>query len=74
MINKSKNGINWVTQGIKTSCKHKRELYLMMKKSVNTSMKTYYDKYCKILKKVVTAAKNMAYENYCMKMHDKMKF
>jgi hypothetical protein len=48
---KSKNDITWVTQGIKTSCKPKRELYLMMKKSVNTSMKTYYDKYCKILKK-----------------------
>jgi hypothetical protein len=36
-------------------------------------MKTYYDKYCKILKKVITAVKKMAYENYCMKMYDKMK-
>jgi hypothetical protein len=70
---KSKNDISWVTQGTKTSCKRKRELYLIMKKSVNTYMKICYDKYCKRLKKVVTAAKKMEYENYCMKMHDKMK-
>jgi hypothetical protein len=37
-------------------------------------MKIYYDKYCKILKKkVITAAKKMAYDNYCMKIHNKMK-
>jgi hypothetical protein len=36
-------------------------------------MKTYYDKYCQIIKKVITAAKKIAYENYCMKMHNKMK-
>jgi hypothetical protein len=36
-------------------------------------MKLYYDKYCKILKKVILAAKKMAYDNYSIKMLDKMK-
>jgi hypothetical protein len=29
---KSKSDITWIIQGIKMYCKHKRELYLMMKK------------------------------------------
>jgi hypothetical protein len=50
----SKTDITWITQGIKTSRKRKRELSLMMKKkkNVNTSIKTYYDMYCKILYKL----------------------
>jgi hypothetical protein len=45
----------------------------MMKKNCNTDIKAYYDKYCKILKKVITAGKKMAYDNYCIKTHNKMK-
>jgi hypothetical protein len=42
-------------------------------KNVNTFIKTHYDKYCKILNKVITAAKKMAFDSYCIKTHDKMK-
>jgi hypothetical protein len=64
--------ITWITQRIKTSCKRKRELYLI-KNNMNKYIKLHYDKYCKILNKEITSAKNMAYDNYCIKMRYKMK-
>jgi hypothetical protein len=45
----------------------------MTKNNRNTSTKLNYDKYCKILNKVIVSAKKMAYDNYCIKMKDKMK-
>jgi hypothetical protein len=45
----------------------------MTKNNVSASFIAYYKKYCKILNKVVTAAKKMAYDHYCNKMHNKMK-
>jgi hypothetical protein len=69
----SKSNITWITQGIRISCKRKRELYLMTKRNCNIDIKTYYDKYCKILNRVITAAKKMAYDNYCNKAYNKMK-
>jgi hypothetical protein len=53
----AKSDIIWITQGIKKTCKRKRELYLMLKNEVDSSIKLYYDKYCKILNKVLIAAK-----------------
>jgi hypothetical protein len=38
-----------------------------MKSSKNLYIKTYYNRYCKILKKVIIAAKKMAYDNYIKK-------
>jgi hypothetical protein len=69
----SKSNIIWFTQGIKASCKRKRELYLMTNSNVSASFIAYYKKYCKILNKVVTAAKKMAYDHYCNKTQNKMK-
>jgi hypothetical protein len=37
------------------------------------SIKLCYDKYCKIVNKVIISAKKMAYDNYCIKMRDRMK-
>jgi hypothetical protein len=70
---KAKSGITWITKGIKVSCKRKRELYLMLKNKDDISIKLYCDSYCKILNKVIIAAKKMAYDNYCIKSLDKMK-
>jgi hypothetical protein len=44
-----------------------------MQNNRNTSIKLYYDKYCKMLNKEIISAKKMAYDNYCIKMRDKMK-
>ena len=44
---------NWITSGNKTSCKHKRELFLLIRNDNNPAMKHYYKKYCKILTQVI---------------------
>jgi len=52
------NKINkWITNGIKISCKRKRELYLLRRNSNNPQVIKFYNKYCSILKKVITEAK-----------------
>jgi hypothetical protein len=65
--------ITWITKGIRISCKHKRELYLLSKKSEDISIKLHYKRYCKILSKVIIAAKRKACDNYINKSQNKMK-
>jgi len=43
--------------GIRTSCKHKRELYLLCKNNNDPLLKNYYKLYCKILSNVIKEAK-----------------
>jgi len=50
----------WITNGIKMSCKRKRELYLLRRNSNNPQVIKFYNKYCFILKKVTTEAKKNA--------------
>jgi hypothetical protein len=47
----------WITTGIKTSCQHKREFYLISRDSNNPKLKAYYKSCCLILSKVIKAAK-----------------
>jgi hypothetical protein len=39
----------WLTNGIKTSCKRKKELYLLTKANDNNELQQYYKLYSKIL-------------------------
>jgi hypothetical protein len=71
--NRNGSKIAWITKGIKSSCKRKRELYTLMKKNLDISMKLYYKRYSKILSKVIIAAKRMAYDNHLKRSHNKMK-
>jgi hypothetical protein len=48
---------NWITSGIKTSCKRKRELFLLTRNSNDSAMKQHYKEYCKTLANVVREAK-----------------
>jgi hypothetical protein len=54
---KSKNN-SWSSSGIKNSCKHKRDLYLLCLNSTNITLKNHYRLYCKTLKDVIKEAKN----------------
>jgi hypothetical protein len=65
--------INWITTGIRVSCAQKRTLYLRIIKEGNLALKGHYSKYCKILKKVIVAAKKMAYDDFISKFHNKLK-
>ena len=43
VINRNKNDNNiWITLGTKTSCRHKRELYLAYRNSKNVELKRHY--------------------------------
>ena len=70
--NKSDNN-NWITIGIKTSCRHERELYLACRNSNNQELKTYYQVYCKILSIVIKEVKRIYYDKTIKKSNNKYK-
>jgi hypothetical protein len=53
----------WITMGIKTSCNHKRQLYLLCKDSKDINKIKYYKQYRKILARVIIEAKGSKYNN-----------
>jgi hypothetical protein len=57
------NSNTWMTNGIKNSCNNHRKLYLVSRESNDRKLKTHYRNYCKILSKVITAAKKVYYNN-----------
>ena len=63
----------WLTAGIKTSCKRKRELYLIARDSMGSEPKIYYKHYCKILTKVLKEAKKLYYKDIIDKSKNKIK-
>ena len=48
---------NWITSGIKTSCRHKRELFMAYRNNKNPHLLRHYKSYCKILSVVIREAK-----------------
>ena len=67
------NNKSWITTGIETSCKHKKELYLINGDSNNSKLKAHYKSYCIILSKVIKAAKQLYYNNKISKSNSKIK-
>ena len=63
----------WLTRGIKISCKWKKELYVLCKIINNYNLKQYYKKYCKILTNVIRKAKNLYYNNIILRSKNKIK-
>jgi hypothetical protein len=57
----------WLTPGIRVSCADKRILYLVSTSSHDPNIKEYFKKYCKILTRVITAAKNLYYNTLIKK-------
>ena len=51
------NQNSWITTGIITSCKHKRELYKELQINNNDTLASYYRDYTKILSRVIRKAK-----------------
>jgi hypothetical protein len=48
---------SWITPGIITSCKRKRELYKELQNNYTTTLAAYYRDYSKILSMVIRKAK-----------------
>jgi len=73
VTNHNNNDNNWITLGIKTSCRHKRELYLISRNSNDEKLKRHYQAYCKILLKVIKEAKNYIMTQKLKKSNNKCK-
>ena len=67
------NKSNWITLGIKTSCKFKRELFLLCRNRNNPELKQYYNTYCKILANIIKEAKRITYNKRIFKSNNKSK-
>ena len=63
----------WITKGIKISCLNKRKLYLDCRNSTNVDLKNHYKRYCQVLCKVITTAKNLYYNNLISQADNKQK-
>jgi len=60
--NKLSNHNSWITSGIRTSCKHKRVLYIKLRNNNNPTLRKYFKDYCRTLSKVIKEAKRMEYD------------
>ena len=67
------NGNAWITMGIKTSCKHKRELYCLYKNSNDPLLKDHYKFYCRILSNIIKEAKKRYFSKEVETSKNKMK-
>jgi hypothetical protein len=65
--NSSKHKNEWMTQGKKISCKHKRGLYAFNMNSIDPKAKVHYNKYCKMLRTIITGAKKPHYSKLIRK-------
>lgn len=63
----------WLTKGIKVSCKKKRELYLLCRTTSDNILKSYYNNYCKLLNKVITKAKQLHFQDLISVSNNKVK-
>ena len=69
------NQNSWVTPGIITCCKCKRELYKELKNNNNNNaaLASYYRDYAKILSRVIREAKITENEQLILNSHNKVK-
>jgi hypothetical protein len=75
-LKKVKNNMysnQWITKGIKISCKWKKHLYLMMSATNYLDLKEYYTRYCRLLRKVIRRTKAKYYEGMIMNASNKSK-
>jgi hypothetical protein len=62
-----------MTIGIKTSCKHSRELHLTSRDCHDPQLKCHYKLYCKVLSNVILEAEQNNYNNQILICNNKIK-
>lgn len=67
------NSKNWITKGIVTSCRRKKELYKLCQITNSLDLKLHYKRYTSILKKVIHAAKLKFNGEFIMKAQNRGK-
>jgi len=72
-VHLNKKHKNWITLGILTSCKHKRELFTACRNNNNPDLLKHYKSYCKILSAIIKEAKKLHYADKIKKASNKNK-
>jgi hypothetical protein len=72
-IKYNNNNNMWTTKGIRISCSRKRELLLLCRYNRDPNLKIYYKQYCRILTRVISAAKRAHYNRMILKSNNKVK-
>jgi hypothetical protein len=72
-VNTKTSSHAWITSGIRTSCKCKRDLFLFCGNSYDAKLENYYKTYCKILSKVIKEAKKYHFNRLIKNSDNKMK-
>jgi hypothetical protein len=67
------NWNSWITTGIITSCKYKRELYKELQINNNDTLASYYRDYTKILSRVIRKAKIIEHDILIQNSQNKAK-
>jgi hypothetical protein len=67
------NSNTWIIPGIKISCKHKIDLYLLYRILNDVALKNHFRLYCKILKDVIREAKRQHYNRQVSNSSNKTK-
>jgi len=63
----------WISIGIKKSCQHKRDLYLLCRKINNPTLKNHYKIYCKVLTNVIKTVKKLYYDKRILSSNNSAK-
>jgi hypothetical protein len=63
----------WITNGTRTSCARKRELYVLSGTTDNPELLRYYKIYCKILSDIIKLAKKHYYNKLIINSKNKVK-
>ena len=71
--NKLSNHNLWITQGKRTSCKHKTVVYIKHRNNKNPTLGKYFKDYCRILSKVIKEAKRMEYDRHILNSNNVMR-
>ncbi|PNF35250.1 hypothetical protein B7P43_G06859, partial [Cryptotermes secundus] len=63
----------WITNGIRVSCRRKKSLFIMCRATSHPQLKEYYTRYCAILKRVISKAKELYYNKLLSECTNKSK-
>jgi hypothetical protein len=72
-IIQNSNCNKWITNWIRISCNKKKDLYLLSRHSDDVKFKNYFKQYCKLLSKVILAAKELHYNRIFAKSNNKIR-
>jgi hypothetical protein len=72
-IKYNNNNNMWITKVIRISSTRKRELLLLCRYNRDPNLKTYYKQYCRMLTRIISAAKRAHYNRMILKSNNKVK-